>query len=81
MPDPIRGEEVNIQLTWTADARTGGGDQTAGEPDGIDTPADFLTQMIAATLTSNDEDVVITQDGRLVRKIHAHDSGGVPQDV
>jgi len=22
MPDPIRKEEVNIQLAWTADART-----------------------------------------------------------
>ena len=31
MPDPIRKEEVNIQLAWTADAEQRVVDQAAGE--------------------------------------------------
>jgi hypothetical protein len=43
---------------------------------GFETPAGYLTQMIAMTLASNDENTVITKDGRLVHKTHAHDSDG-----
>jgi hypothetical protein len=82
MPDPTRQEEVNIELAWTADARTELAIRRQANLMGFDTPADYLTQMIATTVASNDEDIVITQDGRLVHKIDAHDSGAVvPQDV
>ena len=82
MPDPIREKEVNIQLTWTADARTELAIRRQANLIGFDTPTDYLTQTIAATLVSNGENnIVITRDGRLVQKTHAYDSDGVPQNV
>ena len=78
MPDPIREEEVNIQLTWVADARTELAIKRQATLMGFDTPADYLTQTVAKALASNDADILISQEGRLVHKSHAHDSGGVP---
>src|SRR6516164_412087 len=81
MPDPIREEEVNIQLTWTADARTELAIRRQANLMGFETPTDYITQIIARSLASNDEEIVITRDGRLVHKTHAYGSDGVPQDV
>ena len=81
MPDPIRKEEVNIQLAWTADARTELAIRRQANLMGFETPAGYLTKMIATTLATNDENTVITRDGRLVSGVDAYDSDGVPQDV
>ena len=75
MPDPIRKEEVNIQLTWMADARTDLAIKRQANLMGFETPADYLTQVIATALASNDENIVITQDGRIVHKPRAQSSG------
>ena len=80
MPDPIQAEEVDIQLTWEADARTELAIRRQAALMGFNTPADYLVQTIAKALASNDGDILITQDGRLVHKHHAHDSDGIPQD-
>jgi hypothetical protein len=47
MPDPIRKEEVNIQLAWTADARTELAIRRQANLMGFETPAGYLTRMIA----------------------------------
>jgi len=68
MPDPIREEEVNIQLTWTADSRTELAIRRQANLMGFETTAGYITQMVARALASNDEEIVITRDGRLVHK-------------
>jgi hypothetical protein len=68
LPDPIREEEVNIKLTWTADARTELAIRRQANLMGFDSPADYISKMIAHVLASNDQEIVITGDGRLVRK-------------
>ena len=80
MPDPIRGEEVNIQLTWVADARTELAIKRQATLMGFDTPADYLAQTIAKALATNDADIVISEDGRLVHKSQVHDTDGTPRD-
>jgi hypothetical protein len=50
MPDPIREEEVNIQLTWSADARTELAIRRQASLIGFKNPADYITQMIARSL-------------------------------
>ena len=80
MPDPIRAEEVNIELTWVVDARTELAIKRQATLMGFDTPADYLTQTIAKALTTNDADIVISQDGRLVHESHVHDMDGTPRD-
>jgi hypothetical protein len=81
MPDPIRKEEVDIQLAWTADARTELAIRRQANLMGFETPAGYLTQMIATPLATNDENTVITRDGLLVHRTDAYNSDGVPQNV
>jgi len=68
MPDPIREEEVDIQLSWTADSRTELAIRRQAKLMGFETPAGYITQMVAQALARNDEQIVITRDGRLVHK-------------
>jgi hypothetical protein len=68
MPDPIREEEVNIQLAWTADSRTELAIRRQANLMGFETAAGYITQMIARALARNDQEIVITRDGRLVHK-------------
>ena len=68
MPDPTLEEEVNIQLSWTADCRTELAIRRQANLMGFETTAGYITQMIARALASNDEEIVITRDGRLVHK-------------
>ena len=68
MPDPNREEEVNIQLSWTADSRTELAIRRQENLMGFKTTAGYITQMIAHGLAINDEGIVITRDGRLVHK-------------
>ena len=80
MPDPIRAQEVNIQLTWVADARTELAIRRQATLMGFNTPADYLAQTIAKMLATFDADIVISQDGRLVHKSHLHDLDDTPRD-
>jgi hypothetical protein len=48
---------------------------------GFDSPTDYLLQAIATVLAGNEEDAVITDDGRLVCGRDAYCRDGVPQDV
>jgi hypothetical protein len=47
IPDPIREEEVNIQLSWTADSRTELAIKHQAKLMGFETPAGYITQMVA----------------------------------
>ena len=80
MPDPIRKEEINIRLAWTADARTELAIRRQANLMGFETPAGYLTKMIATTLATNDENTVIARDGRLVHQSGAYDSDPVPSN-
>jgi hypothetical protein len=80
MPDPIRNEEVNIQLAWTADARTELAIRRQANLMGFETPAGYLTRMIARTQATDDENTVITRDGRLADRTYAYDSDPVPSN-
>jgi hypothetical protein len=65
MPDPIREEESQHSTQLDLRARTESAIRRQANLIGFDTPTDYLTQTIAATLVSNGENnIVITQDGR-----------------
>jgi hypothetical protein len=48
---------------------------------GFETPTDYLLQLIAATVASNEEFTVVANDGRIVGGWDAYDNHGLPQDV
>ena len=81
MPDPVTESEVHIELKWTADARTQLAIHRQSELMGFESADDYLHQMIAATIASNEADTIITSDGRLVSGSGAYDRDDVPQDV
>jgi hypothetical protein len=63
LPDPITEEEVNLQLTWTADERTRQAIERQAACMGFETPTDYLLQLIAAVLAGNEEDTYVSPDG------------------
>jgi hypothetical protein len=54
-PDPIREEEVEIEFKWTADERTRQALERQAALMGFESRADYLHQLIAATLAGNDQ--------------------------
>jgi hypothetical protein len=66
MRDPVTEGEVNIDLKWTADSRTQLAIQRQTKLMGFKSADDYLRQIIATTIASNEADTIITSDGRLV---------------
>ena len=66
LPNPITEREVKIELQWSADEHTRQALQRQSRLMGFENPTDYMLQLIAATLASNEEDTVVTDDGRLV---------------
>jgi hypothetical protein len=65
LSDPIQESEVKIELHWTADERTQRALERQASLMGFATPADYLYQLIAATLASNEADTYVLEDGTL----------------
>jgi hypothetical protein len=82
MPDPVTKEEVNIKLKWTADARTHLAIERQTRLMGFESADDYLHQMIAAAIASNEADTIITSDGRLMSgSLCGCDGIGISQDM
>lgn len=64
--DPIREEEVTLELNWSADERTRQAIERQAKAMGFESPDAYLHQLIAATLAGNEENTVIAKDGRIV---------------
>jgi hypothetical protein len=60
--DPLPEEEVNIEITWTADQRTELAIRRRAKLMGFDTPTDYLRQALAAVIACNEEDTILTDD-------------------
>jgi hypothetical protein len=47
---------------------------------GFESPTAYLHQALAATIASNEEDTIVTNDGRIL-SVHPYDANGMPMDV
>jgi hypothetical protein len=81
IPNPLTEEEVNIQITWTADERTTAAIERQAKFCGFDTPTDYLLQALAAAIANTDDDTLLTDDGRFVAGCRAEGPDGLPQNV
>jgi hypothetical protein len=63
--NPIKKHEVRIELNWSADKRTHNVRKRQAAVMVFETPADYLHQLIAATLAGNDQNTVVGPDARL----------------
>jgi hypothetical protein len=83
LPDRLTEAELNIELNWTADARTTAAIERQAKLMGFESPAAYLHQALAAVIAGNEEDTIQTIDGRLVHGVSsgAYGRDGMPQDV
>ena len=82
LPDPLREEEVSLKLTWSADERTRQAIERQAKYMGFESPTAYLHQALAAVINGNEEDTIISNDGRV---LHASCDGygkdGLPRNV
>jgi hypothetical protein len=65
LPDPISESEVKLELHWSADEHTRAAIERQARLMGFDTPTDYLLQILAPTIASNEESTLIGPDGQL----------------
>jgi hypothetical protein len=79
LPDPLTEEEVNIQITWTADAGTTAAIERQAKKLGFDSPTDYLQRTLADVIANDEEDTILANDGRLLRACDGYgEDGPVP---
>jgi hypothetical protein len=76
-PDPIKKSEKKVELRWSADVRTRQALERQAAVMGFATPADYLHQLIAATLAGNDQSTVVGPEGELECAEFAYTSDSV----
>jgi hypothetical protein len=81
LPDPLREDQVKLELTWTANERTRAAILRQARLMGFESPTAYLLQALAATIAGNEAYTVVTDDGRFVCGSDAYDRNGEPQDV
>jgi hypothetical protein len=80
-PSALTEDEVNLDITWTADAKTTAALERQACCNGFESVKDYLQQMIAAQLASDEDDTVLSSDGRFVSGYYAYDEDGNPRNV
>jgi hypothetical protein len=66
LPDPISEEQVSLELSLSADARTTRSIERQAKLMDFATANEYLHEMIGATIAGHEEATVITEDGQLV---------------
>src|SRR5438132_12180152 len=80
LPDPVRESEVNIYLNWTVDERTEKAIERQAKCMFFELLTAYLHQFIAAVLTCNEEDTIISGDRRSLCQYYGFDEEGMPQE-
>jgi hypothetical protein len=80
-PDPLAEEEFKLDITWTADAKTTAALERQARCYELPSVKDYLLQIIAAQLAEDEEDTVLTGDGRFVSGRYALDENLAPRNV
>jgi hypothetical protein len=79
LPDPLTEEEVNIQLTWTADPRTTAAIERQVKKIGFDSPTDYLQRTLASFIANDEEDTILADDGRLLFARDGYGEDGITE--
>jgi hypothetical protein len=81
LPDPITEDEVNIQISWTADARTTVALERQAKKIGFDTVDEYVLSAVVHHLVMDEEDAVLADDGRILCGWEAEDENGSSKNV
>lgn len=65
MENPLRENDVRLELSWKADRATELALQRQSSLMGFASPSDYLHQLIASSLASNEADTYVSHNGTL----------------
>ena len=80
-PNPLAEEEVKLDITWTADAKTTATLERQARCYELASVKDYLLQIIVTQLADDEEGTVLTNDGRFVSGCYAFDENLSPRNV
>ena len=80
-PNPLAEEEVKLDITWIADAKTAAALERQARCYEFASVKDYLLQIIVTQLADDEEDTVLSNDGRFVSGCYAFDENLVPRNV
>jgi hypothetical protein len=80
-PTALTLEEVKLDITWTADAKTTAALKRQANCNSFQSVKDYLEATIAVMLASDEEDTVLANDGRFVSGCYAYDENVAPRNV
>jgi hypothetical protein len=81
LPEPISEDEVNIQITWAADSRTSAALERQAKKIGYDSANEYVWSVIVDNLVSDEQDSVLTDDGRIVAGWETESKDGSSKNV
>jgi hypothetical protein len=81
LPDPITEQQVNIQISWTADIRTTAALERQAKKIGYDSANEYVWFVVVDNLVSDEEDSVLTDDGRIVARWETESKDGSSKNV
>jgi hypothetical protein len=64
--DSITEDEVELQISWTADERTTQAILRQADLMGFESGTAYLLQALSATIASNETDTIVSNDGRIL---------------
>lgn len=81
LPDAIREDQVKIKISWTADPRTTAALERQAEKLGFDSVNEYIHSTVVQNLINDEEDSVLTDDGRIVDGSETMGKDGFPKNV
>jgi hypothetical protein len=80
-PTPLRKDEVKLDISWTADAKTTAALERQAQCNECSSVKEYLLKMITERLADDEEDTVLSNDGRFVWGGYALDENDTPRNV
>jgi hypothetical protein len=81
LPDPISEDEINIQISWIANERTRQTLERQAKKIGCDSVHDYIWFAVVDHLVMDEQDSVLTDDGRIVAGWETMGEDGFPKNI
>jgi hypothetical protein len=81
LPDPITEDQIDIQITWTANATTTTALERQARKIGCDSVHDYVWFAVVDHLVMDEQDSVLTDGGRIVAGWETMGEDGFPKNV
>jgi hypothetical protein len=81
LPDPLTENQVNLEVTWTADERTTAALERQAKKLGRDSVIQYVRSNVVTWLLTDEDDTVVTDDGRIVGGWETMGKDGFPKNI